>query len=161
MTMENWSKEVRTEVSNISISIHLTTSILQLRRCGGSVDGRLMTLVSRLNMHGTTLSKSSSATPGAFEASKWSAFLNNNYRWNQHLSNFEELHGEPPPSIAAYFLVPEGYERLKDQLHAHCKAIFTQIPGWHERVILHPVESIDTSTRVRAEADIGRVHRER
>lgn len=157
MTMENWSKEVRTEVAEFlnlqpTEFFDFATKAMRWFR-GWALKGSSINVEYAQN---DPLQVFQSDSRKVLQLPDGRPFLNQNFRWKQHLSNFEELHSRPPPSIAAYFLVPKGYEGLIDQLHDHCKAIFKQIPGWFDRVVIHPVESIDTSTRVRAEADIGR-----
>ena len=61
--------------------------------------------------------------------------LNEKWRLNHHLRNFEQLHdGRPPPSIDVYFSTPVDFEHLIPQLKQHAIEIFKQIPGWADRV---------------------------
>ena len=157
MTMENWSKEVRVKVSEFlnlrpAEFFEYATKAMRWFR-GWSVNGSNIKVEYAWN---NPLPVFKSDSRKILKLPDGRPFLNHNYRWKQHLSDFEELHGRPPPSIAAYFLVPKGFENLNGQLQTHCKSIFSQIPDWYDRVIPHPIESIDASTRVQAEADIGR-----
>lgn len=61
--------------------------------------------------------------------------LDDKWRLNQHIKEFESLHdGRPPPSIDVYFMVPKGFENLTPNLKNHAEEIYKQIPYWLERV---------------------------
>jgi len=78
-------------------------------------------------------------------------FLNHRWRWFNHVSSFERLHGRPPPSIDAHYLVPVGDEGHYDSLVTHAKEIFDQIPGWLDRVEHHELKSIPDDSRAKAD----------
>lgn len=64
--------------------------------------------------------------------------LNDNWRWNHHLRNFNHLHDSPPPPIDVHFVIPRSLIGCLPQLEEHARGIFSQIPNWSNRVIYYP-----------------------
>jgi len=78
-------------------------------------------------------------------------FLSSNWRWFDNVRNFESLHGRPPPSIDAYYVVPPGHENHHGDLVMHAKQTFGQIPGWKERVVHHELRIIPADSKAKAD----------
>jgi hypothetical protein len=152
MSMENWPSEVRNHLSqylNLSAEkyLMLVQKAMKWMR-GWSIDSERMDI--SFSWHDEFNVQHSDSRDHLF-LPNGNRFLTNNWRWSHNVRNFENLHGRPPPSVDAHFVVPEGGENHFSELTKHANSIFDQIPEWKDRVVHHDLRIIPTHSKAQAD----------